>query len=277
VAERNDGTLPVPAPSCEVTLVRSGANLGFAGGCNVGMVAAGVWQFDYFWMLNTDTVVDTGSLRSLVDRMLRDPRIGMTGSTIRYYDRPDIIQVMGGARLDARNVTARHIGEGLLVAGELPSADTVEGELTYIMGASMLVSRRFIDEVGLMQEDYFLYGEELDWALRGAGRFKLGYAPSSHIFHKCGASSSKRSAEFCAELYYRNRVRIAGRYFTDRLPTVRFTLAAELLRHCVRGRWMHARIILKVVRDFYVLATAKHGHALTAREAQNGGHQHVHF
>lgn len=94
-----------------------------------------------------------------------------------------------------------------------------------------------------MQEDYFLYYEEIDWAMRGRQRFGLGYAPDSHVFHKSGASSSKVVSAFSTNLYYRNRVRFAARFFPGRLGTVRRGLITEFLRHTLRGRWTHARIV----------------------------------
>lgn len=254
IAERSDGVLPAADPYCRLTLVQAGANLGFGGGCNLGMLAAGIHQFEFFWLLNTDTVVDARALRALVTRAVSGPNIGMTGSTIRYYDRPEVIQAMAGARLDPSTVTTRHIGEGRRVDSGSVHPGDVERDLAYVMGASMLVSQRYVVEVGLMQDDYFLYYEEIDWALRGTRRFKLGYAPSSYVFHKSGASSSKPMTAFSTRFYYRNRVRFTRRFFPERLPAVGLSLSLEFLRHTLRGRWLHARIVAETLRDFRALA-----------------------
>jgi GT2 family glycosyltransferase len=247
------GVLPPAAPDTPLTLIQSDTNSGFAGGCNTGIRVAGIDQFDFIWLLNTDTVVPADALDALIARGL-DCECGMTGSTIRYYNRPSIVQALGGARLDRLRVESRHIGEGTPFDPDLINGASVEQELAYIMGASMLVSRAFLLEVGLMREDYFLYYEEIDWALRGASRFQLGFAPTSYVFHKSGASSSKLMAEFSARHYYRNRVRFASRFFPERMPWVRRSLLIEFLRHSVRGRWLHARIVASVLSQFTVLA-----------------------
>jgi hypothetical protein len=236
----------------------SGANLGFAGGCNVGIRAAGIANFDFFWLLNTDTVVDADALSRLVARANADVAIGMTGSTIRYYDRSNIVQALAGARFDANRVSSRHIGQGseltaVMVAGT-GGREKVEKELSYIMGASMLVSRRFVEEVGLMREDYFLYYEEIDWAMRAHGRFTLAWAPDSHVFHKSGGSSTRTMSAFSTGFYYRNRVRFAGRFFPARLNAVRMALLQELPWHVLHGRWSHARIIAGTVWNLRKLA-----------------------
>ncbi len=254
VLERPAEALPRAAAGCRLTLIRSGGNLGFAGGCNVGIRAAGLEAYEFFWLLNTDTVAHRDALGALVRRAEREPRVGIVGSTVLYYDRPDIVQVLGGARLDLESLASRHIGAGLRLQDAPFDAAEVERDMFYVMGASMLVSRRFIRDVGPMQEDYFLYYEEIDWAMRGRGRFTWGYAPDSHIFHKSGASSSKVLPAFTAHLYYRNRIRFAARFFPERLAAIRRSLAAELLRHALRGRWTHARVVASTLLDFRNIA-----------------------
>jgi GT2 family glycosyltransferase len=129
-----------------------------------------------------------------------------------------------------------------------PATDAaVERELAYVMGASMLVSAAFIRTVGLMQEDYFLYYEEADWAARGRGQFDLGYAPRSQVFHKSGANSSTLLPLYTAALYYRNRLRFVRRFLPDRLAAAQRRLCAEMLYHFARGRWGLARTIAKVL------------------------------
>ena len=264
LARREDGMLPAAPTDERLTLVLAGANRGFAGGCNVGMVAAGRAGFDYIWLLNTDTVVDAGALGALVSRASADPDVGMVGSTIRLYRRPLEIQALAGARVSRRMLVTRQIGEGRTVGESLPTAEAVEHDLAYIAGASMLVSRRFIDEVGPMQEDYFLYYEEFDWALRGAGRFKLAYAPASQVFHKGGATSARAHRDFSMQLRYRNLVRFASRFFPERLGLVRLDLLRTLLRYIAEGRWRGIRIVAGTLRDFGALARSAASAAATA-------------
>jgi GT2 family glycosyltransferase len=249
IVDHSGQVLPPPAQGCRVTLIRSGGNLGFAGGCNVGMRAAGVENYDFFWLLNGDTVVHRDALTALVRRAQVSERIGLVGSTVRYYGRPDIIEALGGARLLHATLTTRQIGQGLRLDASPIDPAAVEREMFYVAGASMLVSNTFVREVGLMQEDYFLYFEEMDWAMRGREKFAWGYAPDSHVFHKSGASSSKVMPSFTANLYYRNRIRFASRFFPTLLPTVKRGLLVELLRHIARGRWTHARIVAAALWD----------------------------
>jgi GT2 family glycosyltransferase len=239
--------LPAAPAGCRLTVIRSGGNLGFAGGCNVGVRAAGLERFQYFWFLNTDTVVHRDALDALIERATREPAADMVGSTLRYYASPEILQAMGGARLNEATAASEHIGEGNTVAQISADATAVERELSYIFGASMLVSSRFIREVGLMQEDYFLYYEEVDWAMRGRGRFKPGYAPNSHVFHKSGASSSKVKPLFTSNLYYRNRIRFASRFLPHALHAVRRRMLWDACYYVLKGHWATARLVASIL------------------------------
>jgi GT2 family glycosyltransferase len=247
VVDRADHGLPPPPSGCRLTIMRSGENLGFAGGCNVGVRAAGLSHFDYFWFLNADTVIDGRALVELLERAEGDSRIGMVGSTVRFYETPDIVQAMGGAHLNRSNGTSWHIGQGTKVADIPEDVSGIERQMDYVMGASMLVSAKYIQDVGLMEEDYFLYFEEIDWALRGSRDFQFGFAPRSYVFHKWGVNSHKAMPVFSARYYYRNRLRFVARFLPERISAVKRALFEQMMRHVVRGRWRQAHIVFSTL------------------------------
>jgi GT2 family glycosyltransferase len=107
----------------------------------------------------------------------------------------------------------------------------------------MLVSVSYIREVGLMQEDYFLYYEELDWAMRGLDRFRIGFAPKSIVFHKSGGNSSKIMPLLTAGYFYRSRLRFVSRFLPDRMAAARRQLFVEMLGHLARRKWAAARLV----------------------------------
>jgi GT2 family glycosyltransferase len=258
IVDAPDQALDRPADGYRVTIVRGGSNLGFAGGCNLGMTVAGVGLFDYFWFVNTDAVVTLDALEALLRRATHLERPGIIGSTLLYYNRPDTVQALGGGRLLANSVATKHIGQGRPLRDIPAEGATVERELAYICGASMLVSNEYIRRVGAMREDYFLYYEDFDWAARGRGIFRLGYAPQSVIFHKSGASSSKRIPDLSSRYYYRNRLLFARRFFPERLAATQRQLVVAALRHLLRGRWQMARSVAAALRDSGLKADSPH-------------------
>ena len=246
---------PKIEPGCRISLIKSGANRGFAGGNNVGIKLGLAEGRGQFWLLNTDTVVHQDALNSMLERAHAVSGAGIVGSTLLYYDEPGTVQALGGAIVNRRTFAANHVGIGTR-ADQVPDdpAD-VEARMSYVVGASMLVSRAFIERVGLMQEDYFLYFEELDWAVRAEGLFRQCWAPRSLVWHKVGGSSAKVLSEFSARLLLRNRLRFVERFYPEQLASVRRQVWWEGLRHLAKGRFNSAGIFLKI------LLSSAHGRA----------------
>jgi GT2 family glycosyltransferase len=188
----------------------------------------------------------------MLDRLRQRPDAGLCGSTVLFYDQPGRVQAFGGARYFPRLGLAMHVGRIFGRRRHVPAAD-IERQLDYVSGASMLVTREFVKAVGLMSEDYFLYYEELDWAMRGRPDFGLAYAPDSIVYHRSGAAigsnrhASKRSR--LSEFYLqRNRLRFTRKFFPRCLPTVRSIQLFELAARLVRLDWDRAQVLLDAIR-----------------------------
>jgi GT2 family glycosyltransferase len=239
------------AADARLIVVQTGANRGFAGGVNVGIAyALAQREIGYVWLLNNDTVVHPAALACLVRRMQERPDAGMCGSTVRYYHAPMTIQALGGARYNRWLGATWHIGLGQ-AGGRAIDIDRVERRLAYILGASMLVSRSFLEDVGPMSEDYFLFFEELDWAIRGHRRWALAYAPDSLVYHKEGAGSGAswdiyRRSPVAECLHVRNRLRLTRKFYPLALPTVYLGIVMSMLKRIREGQWDKAKMIAGV-------------------------------
>jgi len=233
-------------------LIRTGGNLGFAGGNNIGLrYALARGDFEHAWLLNNDTVVEPQSLMALVARMADKPSAGMCGSTLVHYDNPDRIQARGGGWYCKWIGLPWHIGQ-LEKTSVRPRQEHVEKWMNYVVGASMLVSRDFLIDVGLMCEDYFLYFEETDWAMRAKGRFTVAYAPDSVVFHKIGrslgtSSNPLKKSAVCDYYAIRNRLLFTRRYHPEALPTIIASLIVAALVRLMTGQFRRARMILAVL------------------------------
>jgi GT2 family glycosyltransferase len=239
----------------ELTLLSSGANLGFAGGNNVGLRYALERGAEYVWLLNNDTLVEPDALTHLVARAQRGAAglpVGLCGSTLVYEGQRDTVQALGGARYNRWWGTVAAIGQHQPREQPIDAA-AVERQLDYLIGASMLVSRSFVETVGPMQEDYFLYFEELDWAVRARGRFALAYAPESVVYHKEGASiggsdRARAAKSYTADRYaLTNRVRFTRRFYPYALPTVYLGLGVALFNRVRRRQWDRVGLVARVM------------------------------
>lgn len=235
-----------------LTLICNNENLGFAGGNNVGLrYVMARTDSEWCWLLNNDTVVECDALSCMVSRMKEKPEIGICGSTVLHYHDRDRIQALGGGHYCRWIGLPWHYGRFTRWTGQANQLQA-ESWMNYVEGASMLVSRRFIEQVGLMSEEYFLYFEEADWAIRAKERFRLGYAPASVVYHKIGASigtsSNPMKKSYTCDYYsVRNRLLFTRRFYPVALPTVCLVLAGEIAIRLFCGELRRAVIIFRLM------------------------------
>lgn len=215
-----------------VTLLQTHANLGFAGGNNVGIEYAIEHGAKFVWLLNNDTTVSPEALRFLVTEALSDGSVSMVGSKIYYYDQPRRIWFAGGT-VRALTSKTEHIGMGETDIGQYD----VPRDVDYVTGCSMLVSRRMVDKVGLMDQRFFLYFEEADWATRArqAG-LRVRYAPKSVIWHKISRSAELDSPRMVFH-FSRSSMLYAKKHISER-PVLPFLLFMTfwVLRPAAHGK-----------------------------------------
>lgn len=228
--------------------IASPVNGGFAAGNNIGIRAALASGCDFVWLLNNDTVVEPKALSGLVARAKNDPAVGMCGSVLCYYDERETVQAFGGVNFSFFRALGRQIGQGL-AANAMQLQKVQEDEITYVSGASMLLSRSFLLDVGLMEESYFLYFEEIDWAARAGRRWKTAVARDSVVFHKEGGSigTASRTRRSPLSQYYlsRNLIYFYARHKPALLPIAVARLVREFLNQLRLGDSELARITLQ--------------------------------
>jgi GT2 family glycosyltransferase len=255
------------AGAIKLTLIQTGANRGFAGGNNVALrYVMARNDTEFIWLLNSDTVVQPDALRALVEKMMSDgvmsdgvmsdgvmsdgvmseDRVGMCGSTLFYYHEPTVIQTLGGGTFSHRLALPKHIGAQKTVSNHKESFAQLTEPLDYVMGASMMVSKKFLCDVGLMSEAYFLYYEEIDWATRAKGKFRLGYAPESVVYHKSGQSVGNTSETWSAtSVYYmtRSRILFSKKFYPRYTVWVYLHLMLSMVNQFRKGKWSQAKAI----------------------------------
>ncbi len=235
-----------------VTLIEASHNVGFAGGNNIGLrhlFHAG--DTDYVWLLNNDTVIEPEAARALVTRMDATHKIGMCGTVVRFYHRPDTIQALNGMRFNAMTGQSRGIGAGRKVGTPFDPA-RVARETDFVLGASLAVSRRFYETIGPMTEDYFLYFEEIDWATRNAGRFAIAFAHGAIIYHKEGGSigsSQVRGQRSQLSDYYllRSRLKFVRRRRPLLLPAHWLVATGQIARRILRMQPKKALVLTRAL------------------------------
>jgi GT2 family glycosyltransferase len=185
----------------DITIIENKDNLGYAEGNNVGIRYAFLEGCDYVWILNNDTIVDPYALAKLIDVAESDVSVGILGSKICYYDAPDILWFAGGY-INWDSFETPHVGIKEKDCGQYDEVMDCDR----ITGCSMLVSRRFCEEVGLMDSAYFIYVEEVDWCIRAwSCNFRVVYVPDSKVYHKVSRSVKSIGSLQNVFIYYKVR------------------------------------------------------------------------
>jgi hypothetical protein len=164
---------------------------------------------EYIWLLNNDTIVDPQCLSVMTQSADADDRVGMVGSKIYYQHAPETIWYAGGVvDLDKGGMT-RHIDQDK----KDQQVDERACETGYITGCSLLARRAMIEEIGLLEEKYFLYLEDADWSLKARQKgWRLLYQPAAHLWHKEGSQTEKIYSERFIYYYLRNRFFFVRRF-----------------------------------------------------------------
>lgn len=165
------------------------------------------------------------------------------GGRVVYADPPSLVQSDGGRVKITGMCASVNLGADPEQA-EWPEAATID----FIVGASMVASRKFIERVGLMREDYFLYYEEVDWAAR-RGAMPLVVCRGAVAKHYVGTSSgsprlNRGASAFSNYFNFRNRMRFAWRFRRASFLAIYSWSLLKIARIFLSGRTLEARAAL---------------------------------
>ncbi|NLT73482.1 MAG: glycosyltransferase family 2 protein [Chloroflexi bacterium] len=181
-----------------VHLLASAENLGFTGGNNRALPQA---RGDYLLLLNPDTEMAPGALAAMQQALAASPRVGIVGPRLTYGD--------GSPQSSRRRFPTFPMAlfESTLVEQWFPHnrwarlyrmEDTPEiaQRVDWLTGACLLTRRAIWDQIGPLDERFFMYSEELDWCRRAADAgWQCLYLPQAHVIHHEGQSSGQIVAQ----------------------------------------------------------------------------------
>ncbi len=237
----------------DIVFLTNRTNLGFSGGCNVGIQRALERGADYVLLLNNDALATSHMLDDLVRWGEADASTGVLGPTILVRDGSEV-WYQGGVLNRLLGYT-RHPGMGQ------PLAEASDGAFPtdFVPGTAMLVKRAVFATIGLLDEDYFLYLEDVDLSERAReAEFGVVYCPSATALHKVSASAGVRGTNVMTPLraYYfaRNMIlfiqkhgkglkkwtSLQGQIYVRapyRFLTMTMDGESQSFRHYLRGMW----------------------------------------
>ncbi|HLA69399.1 MAG TPA: glycosyltransferase family 2 protein [Bacteroidota bacterium] len=185
----------------DLHLICNTENLGFSAGNNVGIRRALETDSGYVLLLNNDTIVDTRALEVMIQTMEENPEAGIVGAKILYFDQPGTVWFAGG-QFNRNSGFGKHFGLGKPDDGSFDAVRPCD----FITGCCLLARREVFDQIGLLDEDFFAYLEDVDFCMRARDKgFTILYQPRARIHHKVSSTTAWDSPLY---LYFNLRNKI---------------------------------------------------------------------
>lgn len=190
----------------KIDLIKNKANLGFAGGNNVGIKYALDHGADFVLLLNNDTVVDSHFLTIMVNQALANHAAIVCPKILNYYERNRVMYAGGDISQFKGGVTIK--GAGKIDSEKWNETKTI----TFAHGCCMLIDKTVFEQTGFLPEEFFLYYEDTAFsAILNHKKLNMIYAGTAVIYHKEAVSVKKGSNNF--QYYFvRNRLLFAAKY-----------------------------------------------------------------
>lgn len=238
----------------KVEVIHSTKNKGFSGGHNMVIEKFIKEGFDYVLILNNDTELESNFLSPLIVGIESDKKIAVVGPKIYFYkgsefhksryteeERGKVIWFAGG-QMDWKNVIGSHRGVDEVDKGQFNQRQ----ETQFVSGCCLMVKVSVLKEIGLFDENYFLYYEDTDLQERIKQKnYKIVFVPESIIWHKNASAAGGSGSQLQDYYITRNRLLFGMKYAPFR---ARLALAKEAFRKLFTGRKMQ-----KIgIRDFFL-------------------------
>ncbi len=195
---REDPTTVLQEKYPAVHVLRNPRNKGYGGGNNTGIRWAIAQNAAYILLLNNDATVAPDMVQRLVRVAEADPRIGLATPRVFYYDRPTEVYWDGGI-IDWETGDAPHDSRGLPAEDDVATSEWLDG-------CALFASVKMIQDIGLLDDRYFLYFEDTDWSVRAARRgWMNAVITRAHAWHKVSRSTGGIANPAVRFYYVRNR------------------------------------------------------------------------
>jgi GT2 family glycosyltransferase len=183
-----------------VQLIENGKNLGFAQANNIGIRAS---KGRYCVLLNADTKVEPGWLRPQVELCESDAKVGMCQGKMMLMREPGKLNSAGMYLLP--NGLTRHVGDGEEDRGQYDQVRPIFG----VSGACAFCRREMLDQIGLLDEDFFAYYEDTDWSWRAwLLGWKCLYLPAARLHHYRNVTTDQNQSLYWHYRYLNQRNRL---------------------------------------------------------------------
>lgn len=230
----------------KVSLIQSGFNGGYGHGNNIGIKYALKNNADYVLILNNDTIVDKNFLEPLVRVCEEDKNIGIASGKIYFHDRPDTIWFVGG-KVNSYTSKVDH-----LYFNKIDSGQKIDDKISFISGCLWLIPKKVFNNTGFINEDYFMYVEDVEFCVRVLDKgYYLKVVDKSIIYHKVGNSSGGHESNFSTYWISKNTFKFISnkKNILKKFISYIYLLFYRSLRFLVKGQINSLKSHLRGIYD----------------------------
>ncbi|MEX0610404.1 MAG: glycosyltransferase family 2 protein [Balneolaceae bacterium] len=221
----------------EVLIIENEINLGYSGGNNKGIELALVEKAQFIWVLNNDTTVSKNTLKELLSTMKKDKDSGIAGCKILNTEPLNEVQVYGGGRVNyflgtQKSLTKKSLG------------------LNYISGTSLFMKSEVVGKVGKLDEDFFMYWEDVEFSHRvKANNYNLTVASSAIIYHKNQGTFGQGNNIFFEYLYAKGAILFFRKQVAWWPISITILITGKIIKKVFTGQWKVLPDILRGIGE----------------------------
>lgn len=226
----------------EVNLIETGENAGVAKGNNIGIKAAIKLNCEYILLLNNDTEVDLNMLTVMIQKADKNKLV----TCKMYYYEPNTMLWYAGGKINWNKATTTHFGEDEIDCGQYDESKYVE----YTPTCCLLIHKSVFDEVGLMDEKYFMYYDDTDFIARCNKKgYKIWYEAGAKLWHKVSSSSGGKQSKTVMYYSNRNRLYFINKFYKNKFWVMIYFYVTRIIRYMQANRKVKS-ILKKSIDDY---------------------------
>ena len=253
----NDSVNQIKKIFDSVTLIEINENLGFAGGCNVGMKYAVKKGDDIIFLLNSDTIIEKDALNILVEVAEKHPKVGLLSPKIYFYNRdPENRKIwFGGSKLNSLLGRTVMLGYGKVDRGQYDKEKLVD----FISGCAMVIKAEVFNKIGFFDTDYFNIFEDADYCVRAKNAgYDCIYVPKAVVHHKESMSIGSIYSPLSVYFQIRNRLlfikkNVKKKWLPFSVIAVLLSFFKRIFQLILKRKLLSLRAFKFAIYDFFTL------------------------
>lgn len=229
----------------DIVIIETGENCGVAKGNNIGIKKAIELNCEYILLLNNDTEVDP----EMLSKMMKKASDKMMVTCKMYYYNPNNVIWCAGGMINWNKAITLHFGEDEVDNGQYDESKIVE----YTPTCCLLIHKSIFNDVGFMDENYFMYYDDTDFIARCNKKgYSVWYESTAKLWHKVSSSSGGKTSSISTYYGERNRLYFIEKFYNNKTSVLTFyylTRGLKIIKYAL-SEPKNIKTTIKAISDY---------------------------